>query len=305
MNFQQASELLTGRCSQSRKLANNTWLERRDRSAIAVRLHSTDILIFFEDGRIEVSTGRWDTMTTRNRMNKYLPEPWHVYAERLATILSNVAYWHQPSSKRSIERVFKSNVVISPNGHVEGGQDAAEFRAEIQRQDRERARLASRARYWIRAARGMYRDSTNCTEKTLRCGCHARPFHRPREIFSEPGQCQICGCRFIRRPYRGKLTILAILAEENITIRMAMIRCYGLERFLLEAGAKIADEKAGYQLLEFPLNNWRSVMALKMICPSTRVVYVSPVDPRCDTVPTALDWMFDTDNYLGRVQQSA
>ena len=39
------------------------------------------------------------------------------------------------------------------------------------------------------------------------------------------------------------------------------------------------------------------MLCLKMVCPSTGAAYVSPVDPRTDSVDSALDWMFDTQNY--------
>jgi hypothetical protein len=38
--------------------------------------------------------------------------------------------------------------------------------------------------------------------------------------------------------------------------------------------------------------------ALKMNCPSTGAVYINAVPPNVEDVPTALDWMFDTQDYL-------
>ena len=63
---------LTGRCAQSRKVANNTYLERRG-DDIAVRLHATDVVTFHADGTATLNTGGWLTVTTKARMNEWLP----------------------------------------------------------------------------------------------------------------------------------------------------------------------------------------------------------------------------------------
>lgn len=64
---------LTGRCSQSRKVANNTYLERRPEGDIAVRLHATDVVTFHPDGTATLNSGGWLTVTTKERINRYLP----------------------------------------------------------------------------------------------------------------------------------------------------------------------------------------------------------------------------------------
>jgi len=53
------------------------------------------------------------------------------------------------------------------------------------------------------------------------------------------------------------------------------------------------------------MGDWRTIRALKMVCPSTRAVYISPVEPRVRTVSEALDWYFQTENYLGSVTQES
>lgn len=55
-SYAQADSLLTGRNAKSRKLANNTYLERHDDS-IVIRLHNTDIVFYFPDGRIVFTSG--------------------------------------------------------------------------------------------------------------------------------------------------------------------------------------------------------------------------------------------------------
>jgi hypothetical protein len=55
----------------SRPLENNTRIERRDESTIAVKLHDTDIVKYHADGSITVTSGGWHTLTTKDRINKY------------------------------------------------------------------------------------------------------------------------------------------------------------------------------------------------------------------------------------------
>ena len=73
MNYETFAAKLTGRNSQSRKLANNTTLLRVDPSTIAIKLHSTNVITFHADGRIVFDSGGWKTSTTKERMNSFSP----------------------------------------------------------------------------------------------------------------------------------------------------------------------------------------------------------------------------------------
>lgn len=268
MNYKEAEEKLVGRWARGRKLERNTYLERRDFFSIAIRLHGTDVLTFHEDGSIEVNTGGWNTVTTRDRINRYLPKPWHVYGERGATILSNYR-WHaagrEMQHKGPIEVVLSNSAVINANGTVTGGESVAEYREEIRKADNETRRVQSRMKYWRQRAQGL---------KTA----------------------------------HSKLTVAGILAEENVSVRVSKMMVYGLERFLLEAHAKVISEEGGYQLLSLPLNHWRNLRALKMTCPSTQAVYLNMVSPEIDTVRAGLNWMYDAPegmDYLRDVGQVA
>lgn len=72
-SYADADEILTGRCKQRRKIGNNTWLERVLETAIAVRLHQTDIVVYYSDGSILLDTGGWMTVTTKARINEFSP----------------------------------------------------------------------------------------------------------------------------------------------------------------------------------------------------------------------------------------
>jgi len=50
----------------------NTYLERRSDGGIALRLYDTDIITYYPDHFV-LNTGGWNTMTTRSRMNEFIP----------------------------------------------------------------------------------------------------------------------------------------------------------------------------------------------------------------------------------------
>src|SRR6185295_6512154 len=51
-SYEYYNSRLTGRCKNQRKLENNTYLIRNCDGSISVRLHATDILTFYPDGRV-------------------------------------------------------------------------------------------------------------------------------------------------------------------------------------------------------------------------------------------------------------
>jgi hypothetical protein len=67
----EADAVLTGRCKDRRKVANNTWLERHDNGDIAVRLHATDVVVYHPDESVTLNTGGWYSVTTKERMNRF------------------------------------------------------------------------------------------------------------------------------------------------------------------------------------------------------------------------------------------
>ena len=255
MDYQTASEKIVGRCARGRKLESNTYLEHRSFDEIAVRLHSTDVITFHPDGRVVLNTGGWTTVTTKDRMNRYMPSGWRVWSERGRWLVGRNGAYSNPL------RAFEDGMTLHPNGEVTGGGSVAEWREGLRKSDNARNRVRNRARYWLRNARE-------------------------------------------RKPAKG-LTVQKILAEQNATVRVAKMTVYGIERFLLESGAEVIHEQAGYQLISLELDRRRHLRALKMTCPSTGVVYLNTVLPNIQTVSGALDWMFETPNYLERLTQEA
>jgi hypothetical protein len=68
-NFEQAMQVLNGK--ETVRLGNNTYLKKWI-DAVSVRLHATDIVTFWVDGRVTLYTGGWRTVTTKDRINKFI-----------------------------------------------------------------------------------------------------------------------------------------------------------------------------------------------------------------------------------------
>lgn len=71
LTFEGANQFLGTR--DGRKIKNNTYLQRRGDDAIAVMLHSTDVVTYERNGRVTIKTGGWSTNTTRDRINGFSP----------------------------------------------------------------------------------------------------------------------------------------------------------------------------------------------------------------------------------------
>lgn len=69
-NYNEAINILNGRTS--RKLGNNTYLELNDDKSIGVRLHDTQVVVFYSK-YAQLFTGGWLTQTTKDRINNYSP----------------------------------------------------------------------------------------------------------------------------------------------------------------------------------------------------------------------------------------
>jgi hypothetical protein len=65
--------------ADGKPLANNTRLVQRG-DDYAVRLHNTDVVTIHPDGTYTLRTGGWETVTTKDRINRFSPA--RVYSER-------------------------------------------------------------------------------------------------------------------------------------------------------------------------------------------------------------------------------
>ena len=66
-------------CVSSKVVANNTVEYIKENGDKVIRLHQTDIVTFKKSGAIILNSGGWQTVTTKERINRYLPSPWVLY----------------------------------------------------------------------------------------------------------------------------------------------------------------------------------------------------------------------------------
>lgn len=119
MNYQTADEKLQGRNKLSRKVGNNTYLVRNSGvpgDSIHLKLHNTYIITWFADGRIELNSGGYRTVTTKARINEFLAG-FGVSQERGVWYLTTST----PESYWSKLVIFEDGLVINPDGTVTGG----------------------------------------------------------------------------------------------------------------------------------------------------------------------------------------
>ena len=116
---------LTGFVS-ARKVAHNTIERTLTDGTRVVRLHLTDIVTFSPDGSVTLNSGGFKSLTTKERMNRYLPSGWSLWAERGCWYLCNRA-----EDKRF---VFADGITINSDGSVTGSDPDDEHKTrEINR----------------------------------------------------------------------------------------------------------------------------------------------------------------------------
>lgn len=68
---QHVRQLLLGMKRDSKKIANNTYQEKIP-GGVRIRLHNTPVVVFYENGKIVLNSGGWQTVTTKDRINRNL-----------------------------------------------------------------------------------------------------------------------------------------------------------------------------------------------------------------------------------------
>jgi len=72
----------------SRKLCNNTWAIQHGDLSIDIILHSTPIVTLKANGNYVLRMRMWDTVTTRNRINMFLPYKYRLVRRKGITRLA-------------------------------------------------------------------------------------------------------------------------------------------------------------------------------------------------------------------------
>lgn len=109
MNFNEATELLkTARVhANGKKISNHTRLIPVDDGEIAIKLHETNIVIFYPDGTIRLDSGTWRTVTTKDRINTAL-------AGTGLQITANKGMWYIGGSLFYDGMTVKDGIVQNP-----------------------------------------------------------------------------------------------------------------------------------------------------------------------------------------------
>ena len=142
-NFEDCKALAETR---RRKLANNTYLECNDDGSFGIRLHSTQVVVYHEDGRIVLDSGGWQTVTTKARMNSFSNASlwqdkgiWYVSGPYAA---SPGGDWRARQANAS---TFADGITFFPDGTVTGeGEDP-------KAQQKERKAAAQYAKDYVEA----------------------------------------------------------------------------------------------------------------------------------------------------------
>jgi hypothetical protein len=65
-----------------------------DRFGHAVRYHRTDVVQWDREGCVHVNNGGWRTLTTRERINRFMPHSWHIYQQSYQWYWMNRSAWN-------------------------------------------------------------------------------------------------------------------------------------------------------------------------------------------------------------------
>lgn len=108
-----------GKLLLSRKIENNTWLERCP-TGIQLRLHKTPIITWHRDNTLTLRTDGWFTMTTRERMNRFLPDHGD---GRVLWVQPFDSYWHIGTRYAKDEQYRYAMPGNAPEGFVPFEED--------------------------------------------------------------------------------------------------------------------------------------------------------------------------------------
>lgn len=108
-----AEYIRKGKSKVERKIENNTYA-RFDHDNIVIRFHDTDIVEFQQDNTLTLNSGGYKTFTTKDRINKFLPDGIRLYQD-------TGLWWLSHNWQDKIP--FCDEIVILPDGEITGYVD--------------------------------------------------------------------------------------------------------------------------------------------------------------------------------------
>lgn len=301
---------------------NNTWYCQR-KGYISLDYQGNELMRYYPDGSVLLKfrgASRWASdrnlksysiWSERHRMNYYNPFrlKWFIYAYRFHTmIVKGTANNPERHGGREVPIELKINADGSIN-EFELGKTFNSLQRKYKLIDYKNDKPRVRARYWAARVRNLFLNRKGCQAGgNRRKGC-SRGWDWNG---SNTPQRWHCGCFTYRKNLKFRYSRDRILREANATVRMHMIRLYGVERFFKEVKPVKVDVKDKYELLRFntsgksinansPAAREEVLTALKMVCPSTGLTYVSLVPFGTNSVERALNWMYNVPDYFRMV----
>jgi len=141
--------------SDRKKVANNTYIEKAyfpvdqchvrkgmlvfhgehggyEVQGYSLRLHKTIVLSWLPDGSIILNSGGWQTVTTKARINSFLPRGWTLYQERGVWMVEKWRNPPEPDDHLISDGLwlFEDGMILRPDSTVEGAElvDTENFR---------------------------------------------------------------------------------------------------------------------------------------------------------------------------------
>ncbi|AFU88327.1 hypothetical protein CcrSwift_gp334 [Caulobacter phage CcrSwift] len=116
---------------KSSKPARNTLDYTTSDGVRRVRLHDTDVLTFHVNGAVEINTGGWNTLTTRDRINAFAPPHVRVYSDKGRAVVhalpagASAVTWSSPAASKP----FAKRATVHPDGRIEVDATVKELEA--------------------------------------------------------------------------------------------------------------------------------------------------------------------------------
>lgn len=126
-----ANVLTDGAIVGAKRLANNTLRADLADGGHVVLLHNTAILRVAADGTIAIDTGGFNSHTTRDRLNAYLPNGWRVFTQG-----GTIHLWRYADTGRTTPVPFLQRCSITPAGDVRPDVSPAELLSDSKMVDR-------------------------------------------------------------------------------------------------------------------------------------------------------------------------
>jgi uncharacterized protein YegP (UPF0339 family) len=105
---------------KSKFVAQNTIEYIRENGERVIRLHLTDIITFKTNGDIVLNSGGYRTVTTKDRINKFLPPGWHIWQEKRIWYLNRLKDRKTMTWTNNKDIVFNDGRTLHKRGRVSG-----------------------------------------------------------------------------------------------------------------------------------------------------------------------------------------